>query len=77
MLVETDGEEAITLRDIAVMVVHKYQNEELLYPRPKYLGGEMVMQFLRECIRNPEQIDLIATKYKLQKGVNLTLEQMM
>jgi len=76
LLVETVGEEAITLRDIAEMVVFKYYNENLLYPpTPRRRGGEMVMDFLRECIENPNQIDLVAVKYKLSKGVKLTLDQ--
>ena len=77
LLGRTDGEEAITMRDIAVMVVHKYYNEELLYPPPKFEGGEMLMRFLRECIENPDKIDLIATKYELTKGVKLKVHHFM
>jgi len=72
--VETDGYEAVTMRDIAVMVVHKYLNEELLYPRPRFRGGEMLMDFLRDCIKSPDEIDVIASKYDLTKGVILKLE---
>lgn len=77
LLVQTNGEEAVTMRDIAVMVVHKYHNENLLYPPPKFKGGEMLMEFLRECIKHPDQIDLIASQYELTKGVKLKLEHFM
>ena len=77
LLVKTDGEEAVTMRDLAVMVVHKYLNEELLYPRPQFRGGEMLIQFLRDCIKNPNQIDVIASKYELTKGVKLKLHHFM
>ena len=73
LLVSTEGEEAVTMRDIAVMVVHKYYNEELLYPPPKFEGGEMLMRFLRDCVENPDKIDLIANNFELTKGVKLKL----
>lgn len=77
LLAKTDGEEAVTMRDIAVMVVHKYYNEELLYPPPRFEGGEMLMRFLRECIKNPDRIDIIAHKFELTKGVKIKLEHFM
>lgn len=76
LLVKTegcDGWEAVKLIDIAKMVVFKYQNEDFLYPPPRFQGGQMVLNFLRDCIKEPDRIDFIATKYKLTKGVEVKL----
>lgn len=73
----TDGWEAVKLIDIAKMVVFKYQNEDFLYPPPQFRGGQMVLDFLRDCIKDPSRIDFIAAQYKLKKGVELRLHHFM
>lgn len=54
-----------------------YQNEERLYPRSKgFKGGEMLRQFLNECMHRGKLSDDILKKYglnhsmKSNKGVN-------
>lgn len=75
LLVKTEGWEAITLVDIARIVVHHYHNEDLLYPQGR--GGELVFEFLRDCVKNPDRIDWVASQYKLSKGVVLRLRDFM
>lgn len=69
----TDGWEAIRLIDVARMVAFKYENENLLYPPPKFRGGEMVLDFLKECIKEPDDIERIAWQFKLRRGIEAKL----
>ena len=72
LLIQTDGEEAVKMVDVAKMVVYWYRNEENLYPPPG-MGGEFFLSFILDCIQEPENIDIIAERYKLkglsQRGV--------
>jgi len=66
LLAQTNGEEAVKMVDVAQMVVHWYYNEENLYPQSEgYRGGKMFMSFLMDCIKEPNDITIVAQRYHL------------
>lgn len=67
MLIQTDGEEAVRMIDVARLVVYWYQNEENLYPQPRYRGGMMFLDFLMDCIKEPDNIEGVAERYRLPR----------
>ena len=43
-----------------------YQNEENIYPKPRFRGGEYFADFIRECLVTGKVTKEILTKYKLE-----------
>ena len=43
-----------------------YNNEENIYPRPRFMGGEYFANFIRECLSTGKVTKEILTKYKLE-----------
>lgn len=55
----------VTFQEVAELVVALYQNEERIYPKPKYKGGDMLLEFLHECILSGGVTWNVMRKYKL------------
>jgi hypothetical protein len=56
---------AVEFRDVAMMCLFFMQNEDVLYPPPRYKGGEMFADYIRETLETrkiPTQ-----SKYKIRK----------
>ena len=43
-----------------------YQNEENIYPKPRFRGGEYFADFIRECLAVGKVTKEILIKYKLE-----------
>lgn len=46
LLVCTDGYEQVKFKDILTIVKHLYDNEDKIYPPPKFKGSKMLMEAL-------------------------------
>jgi hypothetical protein len=55
----------ITFRELAELTVQLIKNEDNIYPKPKYQGGDMLIDFLNECMEIREVKDETLEKYKL------------
>ena len=42
---------AITFRELAEIAVQLIKNEDNIYPKPRYRGGDMLIDFMNECMR--------------------------
>ena len=56
----------ITFKELAEIMIVFYNNEENIYPRPRFMGGEYFANFIRECLSTGEVTKEILTKYKLE-----------
>ena len=55
----------ITFKELAQCVVVLCQNEDNIYPKPRFQGGDMLKDFLIECIDSRSVTNEICRKYKL------------
>jgi len=55
----------ITFRELAQCCVVLCQNEDEIYPKPRYRGGDMLKDFLVECIDGRDVTKELLEKYKL------------
>ncbi len=51
--------------EIAEIVDQLCKNEDLIYPRPKFRGGQMLIDFLQEVYDNKGINDDICKRYRL------------
>ena len=56
----------ITYKELAERCITFYQNENNIYPPPRFLGGEYFANFIRECLSTGKVTKEILTKYKLE-----------
>ena len=56
----------ITFKELAEIMIVFYNNEENIYPRPRFMGGEYFANFIRECLSTGKVTKEILTKYKLE-----------
>lgn len=56
----------ITYKELAEIMITFYQNEENIYPRPRFKGGEYFADFIRECLSEGKVTKEILVKYKLE-----------
>ena len=55
----------ITFKELAKCAVVLCQNEDNIYPKPRFRGGDMLKDFLIECIDVRNVTDDICRKYKI------------
>ncbi len=55
----------ITFKELAEIMIVFYNNEENIYPRPRFMGGEYFANFIRECLATKAVTEAILKKYKL------------
>ena len=55
----------ITFKELAQCIVVLCQNEDNIYPKPRFRGGDMLKDFLIECIDSRSVTNEICRKYKL------------
>ena len=60
----------ITFEELAWVLVVFCQNEEVIYPKPKYQGADYFKRFLNECMDNLDVSQEIMDKYKLPKKIH-------
>lgn len=56
-----------TLVELGEILRQFYQNETRIYPPPRYRGGEMLVEFLLECMRSTQPIEELAVKYMIRE----------
>ena len=56
----------ITFKELAEIMIVFYNNEENIYTRPRFMGGEYFANFIRECLSTGKVTKEILTKYKLE-----------
>jgi hypothetical protein len=57
----------VTFLEIAEIVDRLCKNEDIIYPKPKYRGGQMLIDFLQDVYDNGGINDEICRKYRLGK----------
>jgi len=57
----------VTFMDMAEIVNQLCKNEDIIYPKPKYRGGQMLIDFMQEVYDNGEITDDICQRYRLGK----------
>ncbi len=55
----------ITFKELAEIMIVFYNNEENIYPQPRFKGGEYFADFIRECLTSKAVTEEILKKYKL------------
>ncbi len=55
----------ISFKELAQSIIVLCQNEDNIYPKPRFRGGDMLKDFLNECINARKVTDDICRKYKL------------
>ena len=55
----------LTFKELAKICVIFYNNEDNIYPPPQFKGGEMLREFLNECMDKHTVNDNIINKYQL------------
>ena len=55
----------ITFIELAKICVIFCQNEDNIYPKPRFRGGDMLIDFLNECMEMRDVPDELLRKYKL------------
>ena len=58
---------AITFRELAEIAVQLIKNEDNIYPKPRYRGGDMLIDFMNECMRKREVTEGTLMRYKLNE----------
>ena len=56
----------ISFKELAEIMIVFYNNEENIYPRPRFMGGEYFANFIRECLSTGKVTREILSKYKLE-----------
>ena len=56
----------ITYKELAEICIIFYENENNIYPPPRFLGGEYFANFIRECLDARIVTPEILKKYKLE-----------
>ena len=56
---------AITFKEIAEVIIQLIKNEDNIYPKPRFRGGDMLIDFLNECMEMRDVPDELLSKYKL------------
>ena len=57
----------VTFIEVAEIVQALCENEDRIYPPPKYRGGQMLLDFLNEVYKNKGVDDKILQRYRLGK----------
>ena len=57
----------VVMTDIAEIVNQLCKNEDIIYPKPKYRGGQMLIDFIQEVYTAGEITDDICKRYRLGK----------
>ena len=55
----------ITFEELAQLFIELYKNEDRIYPPPRFKGGNMLLEFLHECIIERGVTWKTLKKYKL------------
>lgn len=55
----------VTFLDIATITLQLCKNEDIIYPKPKFRGGQMLLDFLQEVYDNGKISDDVMRKYRL------------
>ena len=55
----------ITFKELAECIVVLCKNEDNIYPKPRYRGGDMLKDFLNECIDCRSVTEELCRKYYL------------
>ena len=56
---------AITFKEKAEVIIQLIKNEDNIYPKPRFRGGDMLIDFLNECMEMRDVPDELLRKYKL------------
>jgi hypothetical protein len=59
--------EQVKFSQIAEIVVVLCHNEDIIYPKPRYRGGQMLIDLLQEAYDNNGVSDELLKKYKLNR----------
>jgi len=59
------NDHVITFMELAEIAVQLIKNEDNIYPKPKFRGGDMLIDFLNECMEAREVRDDTIKRYKL------------
>ena len=57
----------ITYKELAKICVIFCENEDNIYPPPQFKGGEMLREFLNECMINRTVDENMLIKFQLKK----------
>ena len=57
----------VTFEEIAEACLIFFENEDERYPPPRYLGGQMLINFVQDVYNSKEITDEILRKYSLGK----------
>jgi hypothetical protein len=55
----------VTFLEIATIVDTLCKNEDIIYPKPRYKGGQMLLDFLQEVYDSGGITDELCKKYRL------------
>ena len=55
----------VTFKEWAKVFLEFCKNEDRIYPMPRYLGRNMLINFLHDCLREGSVSDSVLRKYKL------------
>ncbi len=56
----------ITMKELGVLYALICKNEDELYPKPRFMGSDMITKFLSDVKDAGEVTDEIARKYKIK-----------
>ena len=59
------NDHVITFRELAEIAVQLVKNEDNIYPKPKFRGGDMLIDFLNECMKAREVRNETIERYRL------------
>ena len=59
------NDHVITFKEVAEIIIQLIKNEDNIYPKPKFRGGDMLIDFLNECMEAREVSDETIERYKL------------
>lgn len=59
------NDHVITFKEVAEVIVQLIKNEDNIYPKPRFRGGDMLIDFLNECMEIRDVPDELLRKYKL------------
>ena len=57
----------ISMKEIGELLLKLWENEDNLYPPPRFKGAQMSMDFIKELFEERELTDDMLRKYKLKK----------
>ena len=55
----------VTFREWTEVFLEFCRNEDKIYPMPRFLGRNMLVNFLMDCLRSDNITEEISSKYKI------------